>query len=186
MILISYLVDEMVSAEVRLDRMLQGGKEVKRAMNKYRKLLVETHAMKDKYTLGHYRTKAEYLMAVGHKVVRINEELRGTVEVATAENEVQEDIFEDMLEAEIMEQPDRPRLLAAGFPGRSFVDPNTPSRSRPIGYLGQKWVNFLYGNRNFCQQSISPVYPGQLSHSDHPKKIPFPSYRSFFGAHPCF
>ena len=85
MILISYLVDEMVSAEVRLDRMLQGGKEVKRAMNKYRKLLVETHAMKDKYTLGHYRTKAEYLMAVGHKVVRINEELRGTVEVATAE-----------------------------------------------------------------------------------------------------
>ena len=109
----------------------------------------------------------------------------GIVEVATAKNEVEEDIFEDMLEAEIMEQPDRPRLLAAGFPGRSFVDPNTPSRSRPIGYLGQK-VNFLYGNRNFCQQSISPVYPGQLSHSDHPKKIPFPSYRSFFGAHPCF
>ena len=173
MILISYLVDEMVSAE---DRMLQGGKEVKRAMNKYRKLLVETHAMKDKYTLGHYRTKAEYLMAVGHKVVRINEELRGTVEVATAENEVQEDIFEDMLEAEIMEQPDRPRLLAAGFPGRSFVDPNTPSRSRPIGYLGQKWVNFLYGNRNFCQQSISPVCLGlQFSHSDHPKKNPLPS-----------
>ena len=57
----------------------------------------------------------------------------GIVEVATAENEVEEDIFEDMLEAEIMEQPDRPRLLAAGFPGRSFVDPNTPSRSRPIG-----------------------------------------------------
>ena len=133
MILISYLVDEMVSAEVRLDRMLQGGKEVKRAVNKYRKLLVETQAMKDKYTLGHYRTKAEYLMAVGHKVVRINEELRGTVEVATAENEVQEDIFEDVMEAEIMEQPDRPRLLAAGFPSRSFVDPNTPSRSRPIG-----------------------------------------------------
>ena len=101
----------MVSAEVRLDRMLQGGKEVKRAVNKYRKLLVETQAMKDKYTLGHYRTKAEYLMAVGHKVVRINEELRGTVEVATAENEVQEDIFEHMLEAEIMEQADRPRQL---------------------------------------------------------------------------
>ena len=40
MILISYLVDEMVSAEVRLDRMLQGGKEVKRAMNKYRKLWI--------------------------------------------------------------------------------------------------------------------------------------------------
>ena len=51
--------------------------------------------------------------------------------IGDAENEVEEDIFEDMLEAEIMEQPDRPRLLAAGFPGRSFVDPNTPSRSRP-------------------------------------------------------
>ena len=103
----------------------------------------------------------------------------GIVEVATAENEVEEDIFEDMLEAEIMEQPDRPRLLAAGFPGRSFVDPNTPSRSRPIGYLGQKWVNFLYGNRNFCQQSISPVCLGlQFSHSDHPEKN-F-RYRAFF------
>ena len=188
MILISYLVDEMVSAEVRLDRMLQGGKEVKRAMNKYRKLLVETQAMKDKNTLGHYRTKAEYLMAVGHKVVRINEELRGTVEVATAENEVQEDIFEDVMEAEIMEQPDRPRLLAAGFPGRSFVDPNTPSRSRPIGYLGQKWVNFLYGNRNFCQQSISPVCLGlQFSHSDHPeKKFRYQARDHFSGLTPVF
>ena len=188
MILISCLVDEMVSAEVRLDRMLQGGKEVKRAMNKYRKLLVETHAMKDKYTLGHYRTKAEYLMAVGHKVVRINEELRGTVEVATAENEVEEDIFEDMLEAEIMEQPDRPRLLAAGFPGRSFVDPNTPSRSRPIGYLGQKWVNFLYGNRNFGQQSISPVCLGlQFSHSDHPEKnFRYRARDHFSGLNPVF
>ena len=57
----------------------------------------------------------------------------GIVEVTTAENKIEEDIFEDMLEAEIMEQPDRPRLLAAGFPSRSFVDPNTPSRSRPIG-----------------------------------------------------
>ena len=95
----------------------------------------------------------------------------GIVEVTTAENKIEEDIFEDMLEAEIMEQPDRPRLLAAGFPGRSFVDPNTPSRSRPIGYLGQKWVNFLYGKRNFCQQSISPVCLGlQFSHSDLPKK----------------
>ena len=108
----------------------------------------------------------------------------GIVEVATAENEVEEDIFEDMLEAEIMEQPDRPRLLAAGFPGRSFVDPNTPSRSRPIGYFGQKWVNFLYGNRNFCQQSISPVCLGlQLSHSGHPKKNV--CFRAI-GAHPCF
>ena len=70
-----------------------------------------------------------------------------------------------------MEQPDRPRLLAAGFPGRSFVDPNTPSRSRPIGYLGQKWVNFLYGNRNFCQQSISPVCLGlQFFYSAPPPK----------------
>ena len=41
MILISCLVNEMVSAEVRLDRMLQGGKEVKRAMNKYRKLWIQ-------------------------------------------------------------------------------------------------------------------------------------------------
>ena len=112
----------------------------------------------------------------------------GIVEVATAENEVEEDIFEDMLEAEIMEQPDRPRLLAAGFPGRSFVDPNTPSRSRPIGYLGQKWVNFLYGNRNFCQQSISPVCLGpQFSHSDHPeKKFRFRARGHFSGLTPVF
>ena len=183
MILIRRLVDEMVSAEVRLDRMLQGGKEVKRAVNKYRKLLVETQAMKDKYTLGHYRTKAGYLMAVGHKVVRINEELRGTVEVATAENEVEE----DMLEAEIMEQPDRPRLLAAGFPGRYFVDPNTPSRSRPIGYLGQKWVNFLYGDCNFCQQSISPVCLGlQFSHSDHLEKNSVTELGIIFQGSPLF
>ena len=133
MILISYLVDEMVSAEVRLDRMLHGGKEVKRAMNKDRKLLVETQAMKDKYTLGHYRTKAEYLMAVGHKVVRINEELRGTVEVATAENEVQEHIFEDMLEAEIMEQPDRPRQL--DFPAGLFWIQIRPSDPDQLGCL---------------------------------------------------
>ena len=128
-ILISYLVDEMVSTEVRLDRMLQGGKEVKRAVNKYRKLLIEAHAMKDKYTLGHYRTKVEYMVAVGHKVMRINEELRGTVEVATAENEVAEEI----MEAEEIQHPDRSRLLAVGFPERSFVDPITPSRARPIG-----------------------------------------------------
>ena len=103
-ILISYLVDEMVSAEVRLDRMLQGGKEVNRAMNKCRKLWIQIR----------------------------------------------------------------------------------PPDPEPIGYLGQK-VNLLYGNHNFCQQGISQVYPGlQLSHSDHPKKFPFPSYGSFFGAHPCF
>ena len=30
---------------------------------------------------------------------------------------------------------------------------------------------FLYGDRDFCQQGISQVYPGlQLSHSDHPQK----------------
>ena len=111
----------------------------------------------------------------------------GIVELATAENEVEEDIFEDMLEAEIMEQPDRPRLLAAGFPGRSFVDPNTPSRSRPIGYLGQK-VNFLYGNRNFCQQSISPVCPGlRLPHSNHPQKnFRFRARGHFLGLTPVF
>ena len=33
-------------------------------------------------------------------------------------------------------------------------------------------VNFLYGNRDYCQQSRSPVYPGlQLSHSDYSEKI---------------
>ena len=128
-ILISYLVDEMVSTEVRLDRMLQGGKEVKRAVNKYRKLLVEAQAMKDKYTLGHYRTKVEYMVAVGHKVMRINEELKGTVEVATVENQIAEEI----IEAEVVQHPDRSRLLAVGFPERSFVDPSTPSRARPIG-----------------------------------------------------
>ena len=128
-ILISYLVDEMVSTEVRLDRMLQGGKEVKRAVNKYRKLLVEAQAMKDKYTLGHYRTKVEYMVAVGHKVMRINEELRGTVEVATVENQIAEEI----IQTEVVQHPDRSRLLAVGFPQRSFVDPNTPSRARPIG-----------------------------------------------------
>ena len=39
-----------------------------------------------------------------------------------------------------------------------------------FGYLGPK-VNFLFWNRDFCQQSISPVYLGlQLSHSDHSEK----------------
>ena len=53
------------------------------------------------------------------------------------------------------------------------------------GYLGQK-VNFLYGNPNYYQQGISPLYPGlQLFHLDQPKKIMFLSYGSFFGAHPC-
>ena len=36
--------------------------------------------------------------------------------------------------------------------------------------MGQK-VIFLYGNRDFCQPSISLACPGlKLSHSDHPKK----------------
>ena len=43
--------------------------------------------------------------------------------------------------------------------------------TRKLGYLGLK-VNFLFWNRDICQQGISPVFPGlQLSHSDHPEKI---------------
>ena len=37
-------------------------------------------------------------------------------------------------------------------------------------YLGPK-VNYLFWNRDFCQQGISPVCPGlQLFHLDHPPK----------------
>ena len=70
-ILVGYLVEELVAAEVRLDRMLQGGKEMRPKINKYRRLLLETQAMKDKYTLGYFRSLTEYMVAVGHKVVRI-------------------------------------------------------------------------------------------------------------------
>ena len=51
-----------------------------------------------------------------------------------------------------------------------------------FGYLGQK-VIFLYGNRDFCQQGISQVYPGlQLSHSDHsPIKFHFQATGHFSG-----
>ena len=42
--------------------------------------------------------------------------------------------------------------------------------TQKFGYLGQK-VNFLYRDRDFGQQSISPVCPGlQLFHLNHPKK----------------
>ena len=103
--------------------------------------------------------------------------------MATAENEVQEDIFEDVMEAEIMEQPDRPRLLAAGFPNRSFVDPNTPSRSRPIGYLGQKWVNFLYGNRRaYHQYAWGYNFPIRTT----PKKISVTELGIIFQGSPLF
>ena len=35
--------------------------------------------------------------------------------------------------------------------------------------MGQK-VNFLHGNSDFCQQGISPLYPGlQLSYWNHPQ-----------------
>ena len=54
------------------------------------------------------------------------------------------------------------------------------------GYLGQK-VNFFYGNRDFCQQCISQVYPGlQLSHSDHPKKISISKLGIIFRGSPLF
>ena len=52
--------------------------------------------------------------------------------------------------------------------------------TRKFGYLGPK-VNFSFGNRIFCQQDISPVYPGlQLFRPYHPPK------NCCFGAHPCF
>ena len=52
--------------------------------------------------------------------------------------------------------------------------------TRKFGYLGPK-VNFSFGKRNFCQQDISPVYPGlQLFHPYHPPK------NSMFRGSPLF
>ena len=47
-ILISYIVEELVSSEVMVDRLLLGGKVQKVQKKKYAKLLQETQAMKDK------------------------------------------------------------------------------------------------------------------------------------------
>ena len=79
-ILISYLIAEMITTEVKVDRMNSSGKKQKVVKNKYAKLLEETQSMKDQYILGFYKTKIEYLAAIRHKIVRINEELRGAVE----------------------------------------------------------------------------------------------------------
>ena len=53
--------------------------------------------------------------------------------------------------------------------------------------MGQK-VNFLHGNSDFCQQGISPLYPGlQLSHSESPKKnFRFRARGHFWGLTPVF
>ena len=130
-----------MAAEVRLDRMIRGGKEMRPKMNKYRRLLLETQAIKDKYTMGYFRTLKEYIVAVGHKVIRTQEELHKTV---MENEEEQADVVQEMIEAGAAEdneeeeqlheeQVDRPELVAAGFPNTSFVDPITPSRARPIG-----------------------------------------------------
>ena len=58
--------------------------------------------------------------------------------------------------------------------------------TRKFGHLGKK-VIFLFWNRNFCQQGISPVYPGlQLSHSDHPKKNSVSELGVIFWGSPLF
>ena len=63
---------------------------------------------------------------------------------------------------------------------KCFFDPK-------IWIFGAK-SQFLYGNREFCQQGISPVYSGlQLSHSDHPqKKFRFRARGHFLGLTPVF
>ena len=65
--------------------------------------------------------------------------------------------------------------------------PNLAILTQKFEYLGPK-VIFLYGNRDFCQQGISQVYPGlQLSHSDHSKKnINFRARGHFSGLTPVF
>ena len=85
-----------MAAEVRLDRMIRGGKEMRPKMNKYRRLLLETQAIKDKYTMGYFRTLKEYIVAVGHKVIRTQEELHKTV---MENEEEQADVVQEMIEA---------------------------------------------------------------------------------------
>ena len=66
-------------------------------------------------------------------------------------------------------------------------DENVQFWPKKFDIMGQKSI-FFNGNRDFCQQGISPVCSGlQLVHSDHPKKnFRFPSNGSFSEAHPCF
>ena len=60
-----------------------------------------------------------------------------------------------------------------------FFDPK-------IWIFGAK-SQFLYGNRDFCQQGISQVYPGlQHSHSDHPKQISVSKLGVIFRGSPLF
>ena len=79
-ILISYLVAEFITAEIKIDSMKMSGNKKKVVKNKYAKLLSETQSMKDKYILGCYKTRIEYLTAISNKVIRINEELRGMID----------------------------------------------------------------------------------------------------------
>ena len=68
---------------------------------------------------------------------------------------------------------------------------NWPLRTKVCGSNPKVWIfgtnsQFLFWNCNFCQQGISSLHHGlKLSQSDHPEKIPFSNYGSFFGAHPC-
>ena len=98
--------------------------------------------MKDKYTLGYFRSLTEYMVAVGHKVVRIQEELVKTVLCQREEEGDQNEAAEVVLEAaeDNVEQEDRPALVAAGFPRTSFIDPVTPSRARQIGVTARVQV----------------------------------------------
>ena len=56
-----------------------------------------------------------------------------------------------------------------------------------LGYLGPK-VNFLYSDRDFCQWSKWPQYPGlQLSQRNHPQKnFRFRARGHFLGLTPVF
>ena len=58
--------------------------------------------------------------------------------------------------------------------------------TQKFGYLGPK-VNTLCGNRDFCQQGISPVCPRlKLSKSDHPTKNSVSELGVIFWGSPLF
>ena len=58
--------------------------------------------------------------------------------------------------------------------------------TQKFGYLGPK-VNFLFWNRDFCQQGISPVLRGlQLAHLDQPQKNSVSELWVFFCGSPWF
>jgi len=74
-----------------------------------------------------------------------------------------------------------------------WCDSNWPLGTKMCNFYPKIWifgakVKFLYGDRNFCQQSISPVCPGlQLSHSGHPEKnVCFRAMGHFSGLTPVF